>query len=248
MNTQSNTSWPASLTLMMPCILWLTIVSGCATEPEASPVSRVETGTPDWSQPVENGAGRDGPGTTAAPVTPGFTLAEGEQISLALENHRAALLSSEDNSLPAEEAGYYLDTLEARMIQLLRDTPVRFERRNNRFELLFASGNSFATDTARLNDEAASQLLSIVGLLVEYDRTQVLIFGHTDNVGDAAYNQALSSRRATAVARLLVDAGVEPGRILVAGFGEDRPIAGNDTDSGRALNRRVELIVEPIVR
>ena len=248
MNTQSDTTWPASFTLLMLSVVCLALLSGCATEPDAAPVTAVERGAPDRSESPESSAGHEEPATTAAPVTPGFTLAEGEQISLALENHRAALLSSDEHSLPAEEAGYYLDTLEARMIQLLRDTPVRFERRNNRFELLFASGNSFATGTARLTDEAVEQLLAIVDLLVEYDRTQVLIFGHTDNVGDAASNQDLSSRRAIAVARVLVDAGVQPRRILVAGFGEYRPIADNDTESGRALNRRVELIVDPLVR
>ena len=227
--------------LLLPGLV-LVLVAACATDTGKSSSNGKRA-------PVTEGRPSDSfTNTPAKPAEPGFTEADGEQITLALETHRTALLTSDVSSLPANEAGYYLDTLEARMIQMLRDTPVRYERRDNQFEMLFASGNSFATNTAQLTNDAVSQLHSIVNLLIEYDRTQVLIFGHTDDVGEADYNQVLSSRRAIAVARVLVDAGVQPERILVAGFGEYRPIADNSTEAGRALNRRVELVIEPIVR
>jgi len=71
----------------------------------------------------------------------------------------------------------------------------------------------------------------------------ILITGHTDATGDSSYNQALSERRARAVAdHLCARYGIAPSRFLVEGHGETRPIADNDTESGRALNRRVEFI------
>jgi OOP family OmpA-OmpF porin len=70
----------------------------------------------------------------------------------------------------------------------------------------------------------------------------VRVEGHTDWIGSEEYNQALSVRRAEAVYRYLVNRGVEPERFTVEGFGKSRPIASNDTEAGRAQNRRVELI------
>ncbi len=71
----------------------------------------------------------------------------------------------------------------------------------------------------------------------------VRVEGHTDSVGDAAYNLKLSQARATAVMRFLVEAGVEPTRLVAQGFGEDRPIDSNETPEGRAQNRRVEFVI-----
>ncbi len=67
------------------------------------------------------------------------------------------------------------------------------------------------------------------------------IQGHTDSVGDRNYNQKLSERRAETVKAYLVLYGIDVSRMTVRGFGPDRPVAENDTEEGRALNRRVEL-------
>jgi OOP family OmpA-OmpF porin len=72
----------------------------------------------------------------------------------------------------------------------------------------------------------------------------IVIEGHTDSIGSDAYNQALSVQRAEAVYRYLVNAGIDPERLRAVGFGETRPVASNDTESGRAQNRRVELRTE----
>jgi OOP family OmpA-OmpF porin len=68
-----------------------------------------------------------------------------------------------------------------------------------------------------------------------------VVEGHTDNTGSDAYNQALSVRRANAVLKYLVDAGVPASRLSAQGFGESQPVADNDTAEGRAQNRRVVL-------
>ena len=69
---------------------------------------------------------------------------------------------------------------------------------------------------------------------------RIQIEGHTDNQGDAAYNQQLSQRRAASVARYLVSQGVAPERILKKGFGATKPAESNATEAGRAANRRTE--------
>lgn len=69
------------------------------------------------------------------------------------------------------------------------------------------------------------------------------VVGHTDDVGDDAYNQDLSEQRATAVTHYLIEAGTDPSKIVPVGAGENLPIASNETEEGRAENRRVEILV-----
>jgi outer membrane protein OmpA-like peptidoglycan-associated protein len=68
------------------------------------------------------------------------------------------------------------------------------------------------------------------------------IEGHTDDTGDAAHNQELSSARARSVLGALVGLGVDPSRLQSKGYGQDKPLADNATKAGRAENRRVELV------
>jgi outer membrane protein OmpA-like peptidoglycan-associated protein len=71
----------------------------------------------------------------------------------------------------------------------------------------------------------------------------VLVVGHTDSTGDAAYNQGLSERRADAARNFLIGAGLLADRVTAMGRGEEEPIASNDTDAGRQANRRVEVAI-----
>ena len=70
-----------------------------------------------------------------------------------------------------------------------------------------------------------------------------MIEGYTDSTGGVAHNLALSGRRADAVLAALVDLGVNPGQLSVKGYGEARPIAGNESSGGRQMNRRVEVVL-----
>jgi outer membrane protein OmpA-like peptidoglycan-associated protein len=81
--------------------------------------------------------------------------------------------------------------------------------------------------------------------LLTYPNSTVLVVGHTDTVGTAAFNRQLSVDRASAVARILIGYGVSNNRISYAGRGFDQPIASNATSSGRAQNRRVEVLITP---
>jgi outer membrane protein OmpA-like peptidoglycan-associated protein len=103
----------------------------------------------------------------------------------------------------------------------------------------------FATDSATVNSGLRSEISSIAANLMSYPNSTIKVLGHTDNVGTAAYNADLSQRRAIAVADILVGSGVPSSRVSAIGLGEDQPIASNTTTSGRAQNRRVEIIITP---
>ncbi|GLS85742.1 membrane protein [Cypionkella aquatica] len=103
----------------------------------------------------------------------------------------------------------------------------------------------FASDSANLRSDLTSDLRAVAASLNRYPNSTIEVIGHTDNTASAAYNQDLSQRRASAVANVLRDSGVPGGRISAYGRGEDQPIASNQTTSGRAQNRRVEIIIRP---
>ena len=103
-------------------------------------------------------------------------------------------------------------------------------------------GVNFAFNSAEIEPAARPVLNQAAELLKENPGVDVRVEGHTDAIGSDEYNRELSVRRAEAVYRYLVNRGVDPERFTVEGFGKTRPIASNDTESGRAQNRRVELI------
>ncbi len=108
------------------------------------------------------------------------------------------------------------------------------------------AGANFAVNSAELNDDTLAILPIALGILTRDPSLGMEIAGHTDSTGDPGYNQSLSEARAEAAAAWLIDAGVDPGRIRAAGFGESQPIADNDSTTGRALNRRVEFRFGPL--
>jgi outer membrane protein OmpA-like peptidoglycan-associated protein len=103
----------------------------------------------------------------------------------------------------------------------------------------------FAVDSATLTGQLQSDLLAVARSLNNYPNTRVTVEGHTDNTGSAEYNQDLSERRAQSVASVLISGGVAPSRITSIGRGENEPVASNLDSAGRALNRRVEIIITP---
>lgn len=107
----------------------------------------------------------------------------------------------------------------------------------------FESGILFDFDSSRLRSTARDNLQELAENLRQYDRTDVLIIGHTDAVGADAYNQTLSEQRARSAASYLEQLGIASERISTRGMGENDPIATNDTAEGRQLNRRVEVVI-----
>lgn len=107
----------------------------------------------------------------------------------------------------------------------------------------FDSGILFDFDRAELRPAAMENLRNLAESLQKHDKTQVLLIGHTDGIGSADYNQALSERRAHAARNYLISLGVSPLRIEAVGRGMMEPIASNDTEAGRQENRRVEVAI-----
>ncbi len=104
-------------------------------------------------------------------------------------------------------------------------------------------GVNFDFDKATIRADARPVLDEAARVLKEESAIAIVVEGHTDAVGTESYNQALSIRRATAVRDYLAAQGIDRSRMTVTGFGETKPVASNDTDEGRAQNRRVELRV-----
>jgi len=99
----------------------------------------------------------------------------------------------------------------------------------------------FETNKFDLKAESEAELNRLVKYLQENPKFEVEVAGHTDNVGNNTANDLLSFNRASAVAKYLVDQGLKKERLQVKGYGEDKPIATNDSEQGRAQNRRVEF-------
>ncbi len=107
---------------------------------------------------------------------------------------------------------------------------------------LILEGVTFVSGSAELTAQAREILDGVAAQLRAYPEVTVEVQGHTDSVGSSALNRRLSQERADSVRSYLVDRGIAPDRIVAVGYGEDYPIASNDTEAGRAQNRRVELV------
>jgi OOP family OmpA-OmpF porin len=101
----------------------------------------------------------------------------------------------------------------------------------------------FELNSSDLTASSSKSLDKVVDAMNEYPDLRIEIQAHTDSMGEAAYNQSLSEKRATSVRDYLVGMGIAANRMEVKGYGESKPIADNDTPDGRAKNRRVELEV-----
>lgn len=144
--------------------------------------------------------------------------------------------------------GQYMDRQEAAMRSQLQGTGIGVERQGDNLLLNIPNNVTFDFDSARIWAEGDAVLKNVAGVMVQYPQTMIDVVGHTDNKGTDAYNEDLSVRRAQAVANKLRDYGVASERLMVLGKGESQPIATNDTEEGRARNRRVEVRVSPITR
>ena len=101
---------------------------------------------------------------------------------------------------------------------------------------------NFAVDRADILPDSRPQLDQVLALLRDDPALRLSIDGHTDDTGGAAHNQRLSEARARSVVESLTAQGIDAARLEAKGHGQSRPVAGNDTDEGRAKNRRVELV------
>ncbi|EON76092.1 OmpA family protein [Lunatimonas lonarensis] len=134
--------------------------------------------------------------------------------------------------------GKYMDR-QAKELEAIENAQV--ERVEEGIKIVFESGILFGFDSFALTPDSQKSVMELADILNKYPDTNVVIEGHTDNRGSASYNQGLSERRANSVANYLKTKGVSGDRLTTIGYGFERPVASNDTDQGRAQNRRVEI-------
>jgi OOP family OmpA-OmpF porin len=102
----------------------------------------------------------------------------------------------------------------------------------------------FESGRSNLDPDSSGLLDHLIEIALRCPTTNIEVAGHTDTDGDSATNQALSEKRAQAVVDYLVKAGLPTGRFTAAGYGSTQPVAANDTDDGKARNRRIEFVVK----
>ena len=228
------------------CILLALTLTACAAapgQPEAPKPVPIAEAKPIHTKPDPT------PATPAKPTWPmapaGVTVLNPDEESSGAATHRLALLENEP-ALPAGDLGYYLDNMEARLIQKVRDDRIVVVRSEYSISISIAGADAFDSGGFSLKPGTQATLLALAEVLEEYRETQVTISGHTDDSGPEHYNQKLSEQRAFALASFLLDAGVAAQRLVTIGYGESKPLVANDSEAARSENRRIELHLVPL--
>jgi outer membrane protein OmpA-like peptidoglycan-associated protein len=141
--------------------------------------------------------------------------------------------------------GAALDRQHRQLEQGLEGSGATVVNTGNTLVVTLPEAITFDVDSAVVHPEYVDEIAFIARSLRDNPSSTVQVIGHTDNTGSTAHNQALSERRAAAVAAILTGNGVETWRVQTSGVGYSRPVASNDTPGGRAQNRRVEIVITP---
>ena len=154
---------------------------------------------------------------------------------------RGAIIGAVVGGTAGAIIGHQMDQQAKELSQNINGATV--ERVGEGIQVTFASGLLFAFDSDSIQAAAGTNLRELASSLQKYPDSQLLIVGHTDNVGDDSYNQRLSERRSNSAAAYLAAQGVARTRLAATGKGESEPVTTNDTDAGRQKNRRVEVAI-----
>lgn len=202
----------------------LLVVAGCNTAPAPVPVR-----PPSY---VSN-----------LPIVPAYMHAEVVGGSAArLRRARAAGI----RPLGVAAVAPYVNRLETELRRQTAGTGVDVIRSGDRILLRLPAEFTFDVGSSTIKPQAVSTVSEVGLTLKSFNQTLVDVLGHTDSTGTAAANKTLSERRAQAVAANLRSRGVAQARIATRGHGADFPIGENVTETGRALNRRVEIRLVPL--
>jgi len=164
---------------------------------------------------------------------------------------KATLIGAAAGALAGGIAGHaiggYMDRQEQEMRQSLANVEAASIRREQDIlAVTFKADVLFDTGSATLKPGAYDEMNRVARVLNNYPQTIIRVEGHTDGVGSEHSNQILSERRAEAVKNALISQNVDPHRIETIVFGESKPIATNNTETGRQLNRRVNIVIIPV--
>lgn len=215
---------------LITCLSLSLLVAGCANSPYGNqrPLTRTEQGA------------------IIGAVT-------GAALGYALKKKKGAVLvGAVGGGLAGAAVGQYMDRQRQDLQRVLSEEIQRGEAevvplQDNVLRVTMTDQTAFDVDSAKIKTGFYSTMDKLSRVLNQYRKTHLTIIGHTDSTGTDSYNQDLSLRRANAVQQYLLSRNVIPERLDTLGRGESEPRAGNDTAQGRQLNRRVEILVTPIV-
>lgn len=162
------------------------------------------------------------------------------------ERRKNALIGAGLGAIAGGSVGYYMDVQEAKLRQKLAGTGVSVSRDGDNIILNMPSNITFGIDSADISSSFYQVLDSVTIVVNEYDKTLIEVMGHTDSTGSEAHNQELSERRALSVTDYFSSREILPERLQHYGYGENYPVASNESEQGRAQNRRVEIALVPI--
>lgn len=139
--------------------------------------------------------------------------------------------------------GKKMDNQKKQIEEMVPEATVETVNDGEALKITFDSGILFATNSSTVSDASKSALHNFSNTLKANPDTYIKIIGHTDNTGNVDYNQTLSEKRAKSVDDYLLSQGVSQDRMTFEGRGIHEPVASNNTVEGRALNRRVEILI-----
>ncbi|MDX8402914.1 MAG: OmpA family protein [Mariprofundaceae bacterium] len=208
------------------------LLAGCATTPD---------------DPNRNAKEKGAAGAALGAIAGAIIGYQGDHSGGAL---RGALVGGAAGGALGAGVGMYMDKQQAEFERELASErnahQIEVERlKNENLKITMNSEVSFDFNSAAIKPAFTHTLNKVNDIVARYSRTNVRVIGHTDSVGSAAYNQRLSEDRAKSVAWYMEDGGVAARRVSIDGRGEAQPRATNETEAGRQLNRRVELLIIP---
>jgi len=182
---------------------------------------------------------------TGATIGAGAGAILGAGVSGRSDRTQGVLIGAAVGATVGGLIGRQMDKQEAELRRDMQGTGVDVVREGDTIRLNAPDSITFDVNRAEVKPQFRSVLDQIAASIRQYPGTVVRVEGHTDSTGSAAYNQTLSENRAKSVASYLIGRGVEANRIQAMGYGYSRPIADNNTAAGRAMNRRVEVLIIP---
>jgi outer membrane protein OmpA-like peptidoglycan-associated protein len=162
------------------------------------------------------------------------------------DNRAETIIGAGIGAVAGAGIGSYMDKQERELRQKTAGTGIGVNRVGDDIVLSMPDDVTFDFNSYVLKPEFRPQLQKVAETLTSYPSTFVDVYGHTDSIGSAEVNQRLSEQRAQTVADALATMGVQRERIATKGFGFTMPVASNDTEEGRAKNRRVEIRLSPV--
>lgn len=166
-----------------------------------------------------------------------------DQAAIAQQQASIAQREAANASSQAASAQAQADAANARAASLAVQLAALEALKTDRGLVITLGDVLFEFNRAEVKPSARARMAQLADFLKQYPERRVSIEGHTDSVGSAAYNAELSQRRADAIKGQLIGLGIAPDRIATMGYGKDFPVAANDTDTNRAINRRVEVVI-----